>query len=99
MVLPRTSRKLSHHHILDPVEKEVAAPSFGVAGMARSLPESRGGVLPKQLASGPSQNSSATQSLPRIRDPAEKEVAPSCYIVVDMARSLPKAYSPWVSFQ
>jgi hypothetical protein len=98
MVFPRTRRKLSHHHIPDPV-KEVAAPSFGVMGMAHSLPEAlyptaKFLVLPKQLASTPSQNSSATQSLPRVRDPAEKESATSCYIVVDMASSLPKAHSP-----
>ncbi len=55
MVLPRTCRKLSHHHIPNPVEKEVAASSFGVVGMAHSLPEALSPmaeslVLPKQLA-------------------------------------------------
>jgi hypothetical protein len=55
MVLPRTCRKLSHHHIPNPVEKEVAASSFGVVGMACSLPEALSPtaeslVLPKQLA-------------------------------------------------
>jgi hypothetical protein len=55
VVLPRTRRKLSHHHIPNPVEKVVAVPNIGVVGVARNLPKAlspttKSLVLPKQLA-------------------------------------------------